>query len=122
MTYYKIHLLIWAFNHSGLIITIVTEFIIYKILIRRPLWQLIIFCILINVATQPLLNYLYYNFAFSLLLLEIAVVIVESVMIKFLFRLPYRDSLIISACANTVSYLSGEVIYFYLFPIIFRRI
>lgn len=62
----------------ALVITIITEFAVYLAFIRKEPIKLLLFSILINSFTNPLINY-FYNFKSNeLYTLEILVVLVAS--------------------------------------------
>jgi hypothetical protein len=71
---------------------------------------LLIYSLLINSFTNPLLNY-FYNYVFhEILALEAAVVLVESVFLATLMEIKYPKALLISIVANLASALFGALI------------
>lgn len=115
----KIQVLMWGYNHLGLIITIFFEWLVYVAFIRKKIPQLLLWSFVINGVTQPVLNYLYHNTAISIYSLEIGAVIIETVAIKYLLKQNILKSFLISLSANIVSYGLGIVIYLYLLPFLF---
>ena len=96
---------------SALILTILMEYAVYLFLIRKDPLNLFLYSFLINAFTNPLFNYLY-NYEFHALYpLEIAVAIVESILIFFLMELSYPKALLVSLASNLASFLLGLVIF-----------
>jgi len=90
---------------SGLIITIIFEFLVYSIFIKKDYPKLILFALLINCFTWPLAMLLF-GFSgtmLSLFLIEIVVFITEGILIKKLFKIGYKKALFISFIANLIT-------------------
>ena len=97
---------------SALLLTILSEFVIYLCLIHRSPWHLLIYSFFINAFTNPLLNYLHIFESYNLWALEILVVLVESCLILLLAEISYTRALIISVAANIVSFILGNLLAF----------
>ena len=100
---------------KALILTIVIEYIIYLIILRRNPLRLFLYALLINGFTQPLAYYLfgvltadilpenYNHFNIYFVLIEVSVIIVESFLILLLMKLSYIKSFTISVIANLIT-------------------
>jgi len=95
----------------ALLLTILTEYAVYLLILRRDPLQLLLYSILINSFTNPLFNYLYNYRLHELYPLEIAVVLVESIFIRLLMEVRLPKALLISLLANLASLLVGLVIF-----------
>lgn len=94
----------------ALTITIFAEFAVYLAFIRSDPAKILLFSILINSFTNPLMNYLY-NFEFNeLYMLEVLVTLVESILIMLLMEMRYPKSLLISLVANLTSLIIGLIV------------
>ncbi len=89
--------------------TILIEFMIYAIFIRKDFLYLLAYSILINSITNPLMN-LTLSFGGNLFVLEFLVFIAEIFLIKSLLKLDYKKSIIISLVANLASLIIGLLI------------
>jgi hypothetical protein len=96
---------------AALLTTIFTEFIIFYALIRQDPKRLLLYSILINSFTNPLFNYLYNYQLQDAYLLEMLVVLAESVLLSKLLEISYSKSLFISAAANAASYMVGLLLF-----------
>jgi len=97
----------------ALFLTIILEFIIYAIAIRKNIGKLFLYSLLINSFTNPLANMLFKTPWFFPL--EILVFIVEIPLIKYLFEIKWWKAIIISLIANLVTVLLSMFVF--LFPI-----
>lgn len=95
----------------ALILTILIEFAIYLAVIGQYRARLFWYSALINSFTNPLFNYLYNYELHDLCLLECAVALVESFLIKNLLEIGYRKAMFLSILANLASLLIGLVIF-----------
>ena len=93
---------------TTLTVTIFTEFAVFLLIIRKNYSHLLLYAILINGFTNPLLNYLYLFEYPSLMPLEIGVVLIETILIHLLIRVSWRSAFVCSLCANTISLISGS--------------
>jgi len=96
---------------AALAITILIEFIIFYALIRQDPSRLLLCSILINSFTNPLFNYIYNYQLHDVYLMEMLVVLAESVLLMSLLGISYPKSLLISAAANAASYLIGLLLF-----------
>lgn len=90
----------------ALVLTILIEFFIYCLILRREFLMLFVYSALINSVTNPLLN-LGAMFGFSLILLEILVFVSEIFLIKPLMKISFKKAAAISLIANLASLLIG---------------
>lgn len=100
--------LVWALI-SAFILTITIEYAVLLLFFRSKPVSLLIYSLLINGITNPLLNYLYLFHYPTLWVLEIGVITTEGVLIHLLCTLRWRMACIVSTCINCAS-LSGWVI------------
>ncbi|MBU0530114.1 MAG: hypothetical protein KKC05_00405 [Nanoarchaeota archaeon] len=89
----------------SLILTIVIEFFIIWLILRKDPKITLLYVSLINLLTQPLANFAFIYFGMNFLLLEVLVFLVEIILIKILFRLGYQKSILLSFAANAVTAL-----------------
>ena len=93
----------------ALILTIVIEFIVYSIAIRKNYGKLFLYSILINAFTNPLAN-LAYSLKSNFLFIEFLVILIEIPLIKYLFKIKLWKAILISVIANIVSAILGFLI------------
>ena len=94
-----------------LVITIILEFLVYLIIIRKKVLNLLIYSILINSVTNPIVN-LFFNISGpKIIIVEFFVFFVEIFLIKYLFDIKYWKSFLISFIANILSFVSGIFIF-----------
>jgi hypothetical protein len=91
----------------ALFLTIVTEYGVFLLLIRINWRVLLLYSILVNGCTNPLLNYTYLFVFPSIWPLELAVILIEAILIHLLTRVSRRYALFCSICANGISILTG---------------
>ena len=97
---------------SALVITIIIEYPILILFIRKDKGVILFYTILINGLTNPLLNYFIIFAGYNILFLEAGVVMIETILIALLTRTGMRRSLYCSLCANGTSYLTGKILVF----------
>ena len=95
----------------ALLLTILTEYAVYLLIVRRDPFQLLLYSVLINSFTNPLFNYLYNYQLRELYPLEMATALVESILIAFLMEVSLPKALLISLTANLASLLVGLLIF-----------
>tara|TARA_Y100000034_G_C6754433_1_gene335582 strand:+ start:208 stop:567 length:360 start_codon:yes stop_codon:yes gene_type:complete len=94
---------------AGLILTLLIEWGIYSIFIRKNYLKLLGFSVLINGLTNPLANIIFRKFVlspnilFMFLFIEFLVIVVEVFLIKYLFEISYKKAIIISLIANIIT-------------------
>ena len=93
--------LIFAF-----LLTIILEFLIIYLILRKDWKKLLLYVLLINCFTWPLATISYYS-GINYYLIEICVVLVESVLLTLLLRKKYLLCLSLSFLANLVTALVG---------------
>ncbi len=91
----------------ALMLTILTEYAIYLLIMRRDPFQLLLYSVLINSFTNPLFNYIYNYQLHDLYTLEMAVALVEGILIALLMEVGFSKALLISLTANLASLLVG---------------
>lgn len=92
------------------ILTVVIEFIIIWIMVRDNPWLLLFYSVVINSLTLPIATYSYINLLQNIYLIEISVIITESVILMFLLKIEYTKAIIISVVANTATALVGYLL------------
>ena len=92
-----------------LIATILIESFIFWILIKKEPVKLLVYSIIINSLTVPLANYGYQAILNNFIVIEIIVVLAESILIMLLLKIGYRRALIISFVANLITALISIV-------------
>lgn len=90
------------------LLTFLIELPIFIFFWRKEGWgQAILFCLLLNGFTNPLLNLILQNSNVNVLLLELGVVVVEAFAAWLIFRPKPSKALLFSFFANGLSYGSG---------------
>ncbi len=74
-------------------------------------WQAILFCILLNGFTNPLINLAIIELDWNVYLLEVAVLVTEMLAAMLIFRARFTKALLFSFCANAFSYSMGLVMF-----------
>jgi len=92
-----------------LVITIIIEFIVYIITIRKNVLSLFAYCLLINLVTWPL-AILFYELYALFWIIEIGVFVIESILIKNLAEISWKKAIFISFVANLITALIGLLI------------
>ncbi|MEK6935524.1 MAG: hypothetical protein AABW67_01955 [Nanoarchaeota archaeon] len=96
---------LYVFVLLALIFTILIEFIVYSLFIRKDYGKLFLYSVLINAFTNPLANLS--SAYMNIFLIEFFVVIVEIFLIKSLFEIKYWKAILISLIANIISLVLG---------------
>jgi hypothetical protein len=91
----------------ALITTITVEFCILWYFIRDSPFKLLIYSVLINSFSLPSATYIYIYILNNIFIVEIAVIIVESVLIMILMEIKYKRALFISVMANLITAFIG---------------
>ena len=86
-----------------LIVTIIIEFFILWLFIRKNPLRIFFYAALINLSTLPIANYLYQNISNNFLLIELAVFLIEWILIMVLFEIKYYRALLLSFVANLIT-------------------
>ena len=90
-----------------LICTIIIEFAVYLIAIRKNAIMLLVYALLINGLTNPLVNLFFNIMSPTILVVEFFVIVVEVFLIKYLFEIKYWKAILISLIANIISFVVG---------------
>ncbi|HWQ68263.1 MAG TPA: hypothetical protein VN372_15520 [Methanospirillum sp.] len=94
----------------ALFLTIISEWAIFSLIYRHSPAMLLVYAILINSFTNPLMNGIYLITDQSLLYLETLVILVETLLIWLLIRGTWRSALFCSLCANVISVIAGRIL------------
>jgi len=86
------------------LITVILEFIVYSLFIRKDFKNLIIYSMLITLFTYPLAN-LSLEFINQIFIIEFFVFLIEIFLIKNLLNVSYKKSILISFIANLITFL-----------------
>lgn len=96
--------------YAGL--TILIEIPVFLLFWRNEgWWQSILFCILLNGFTNPLLNFAIETWHADVYLLELGVVLLEMLAAMLVFSAKFVKSLAFSVSANALSYFSGVLMF-----------
>lgn len=93
------------------LLTVIIEFIIIYLFIKNKPWTLLFYSVIINSLTLPIATYTYIYILNNFLLIEIFVMLAESILLKYLLDIKYSRSTLISVIANTVTALLGYILY-----------
>jgi hypothetical protein len=94
------------------LLTILLELPIFLLFWRKEGWlAAILFCILLNGFTNPILNLALENSNANVWLLEVVVVTVEMIVAKLIFRPTWGKALLFSFSANAFSYGVGLLLF-----------
>lgn len=94
-----------------LILTIISEFIVYLIIIKKNPFNLFLYSVLINSFTLPLANYVFINILQNFLIIELFVFLSEIILLYLLINLSYKKATFLSFAANSVSAVLGFIIF-----------
>lgn len=92
-----------------LVITILVEFAVISLWLRKDIPLNLLNSALINTLTLPLATFVYQEWLPNLLLVEIGVILVEAVLIRLLFPVSLPRALAISVTANGVTAMIGLI-------------
>lgn len=95
----------------SLIITIVVEFFVIWIFVKRDTSKLFLYAVLINSFTLPLATFFYQNLINNFYLIETLVVSAESILIMLLLKTKYPKALLISFVANFITAMISFFLY-----------
>lgn len=94
------YLLAWA-------ITIVVEFVIIWLFIRKAPLKLLLYSLIINSFTLPIATYSYINIINNIYFIELTVILAESLLVMLLLKINFKKAFFISVVANFVTALIG---------------
>lgn len=88
----------------------------FSVAVRKDYYRNVLLIGYMNLLTNPLVTFLFISTDISLALIEMGVVIVETVFIKMivLTSITWRTAFVIALCLNVISFFVG-LIYFFLF-------
>ena len=89
------------------VVTVILEYLVYAIAIRKDFLKLLKYVVLVNAFTWPLVNLIT---GVGFLWAELGVFAVEFVLIMFLLRIKWGKALIISFIANLITALVGAIL------------
>jgi len=87
----------------SLIITIIIEFGIIWIFVRKDISKLFLYAVLINAFTLPIATFSYQNLINNFYLIETLIIFTESILIMLLLKTKYSKALLISFVANFIT-------------------
>lgn len=87
----------------SLIITIVTEFSVIWIFVKKDISKLFLYTVLINAFTLPIATFSYQNLINNFYSIEALVIFAESILIMLLLKTKYSKALLISFVANFIT-------------------
>jgi hypothetical protein len=87
----------------SLIITIIIEFSVIWIFVRKDMSKLFLYTFLINAFTLPIATFFYQNLINNFYLIESLVIFAESILIMLLLKTKYSKALLISFVANFIT-------------------
>jgi len=94
-----------------LCLTILLEWPVYGIVLRKkPWWQVLLFVVLINGFTHPILTWLYMEAGWNLWVLEGSVAILEGLLVFAIWRMKLVPALATGIFANGFSLWMGWVL------------
>lgn len=93
----------------ALLITIIVEFLILYLIFKDSPLMLFGYSVLINSFTLPIATYIYLNVLNNLFMVEISVILVESVLIMLLLEIKYKKAIFISIIVNSVTAVIGLI-------------
>ena len=93
------------------VLTVTLEALIWYVILKKNIAELVFYSVLINSLTLPLAHYLYPSFLDNLLVTEALVVLVEIPLIYLLLRVTFRQAVYLSFLANLVSALVGLLLF-----------
>ncbi len=102
-------------NVLSLVLTIIIEYVVVWFFVRKNPLRIFLYVVLINSVTQPLANYFYQNAFNNFWLIELMVVLAESVLIMWLLEIKYKKAIIISLSANFVTALVSLIFFHLIF-------
>lgn len=91
------------------IITVIIEFLVLCLFIKKEPSKLFLVSILINSVTLPLATFIYLFFYPNFVLIEVAVFLVEIFLVRLLLEVEYKESFLISLAANLATALFGLI-------------
>jgi hypothetical protein len=94
---------------TALLATILLEFLLYWAFTRKDLPPLILYSILINSFTLPPATWIYQNLVPDLLMVEVGVIVVETVLIGLLLQIPPGRAFLLSILANGTTAVFGLI-------------
>lgn len=91
-------------------LTVSLEFLVYVLMAKIKIINLIAYSILINITTWPTAM-VFYNSGISFIVIEMIVFLIEIQLIYLLFRVKYLKSVGISFVANFITSLAGIIFF-----------
>jgi hypothetical protein len=87
--------------------TIVVEFVIIWLFVKKAPLKLLLYSLLINSLTLPIATYSYINIINNIYFIELMVILVESILIMLLLKINFKKAFFISLVANFITALIG---------------
>lgn len=103
-------------NLLGLaLLTYIVEYAVYAALLwrlgHRTWLHIVLFVFLVNGLTWPMATVMYHIYSLHILFIELGVVFVEALVIRFWWRPSWAYALLLSMLANGLSYVVGLAYY-----------
>ena len=96
-------------------------YVLWTILLEMPIfllfwhkegwWRAMLFCVLLNGFTNPIINLLLTAYGWNVYLMELGVVLTEMLASMLIFRAAPKKALLFSVSANGFSYAMGLVMF-----------
>lgn len=93
-----------------LTVTILIEFLIFYLILKQKPLILLFYSVIINTLTLPVATYFYLVVYHNFILIEVLVVIIEAILIKFLLEISYKKAILVSLVANFTTAMVGLLI------------
>ena len=95
---------------SALLLTILCEFFVLLLLIRKDPKKIALSSVVINLVTNPGMNFFYLIYDVPILILELLVILIEMIILKYFLRISWEYALFCAIVINIASYCTGIVI------------
>lgn len=93
----------------ALILTIFIEFVIIWLFQRKKLMKLLLYSFLVNSITLPLASYTFFYIYPNLIVVEVLVVVIEGVFLRYLLNIKYKMAILLSLVANLSTFMVGVI-------------
>ena len=91
------------------ILTIFIEFIVIWGFKKKYPFKLFFYSFIVNSITLPLASYTYFYIYSNLIMVEVLVVIIEGLFLKYLLNIDYKMAMLLSLVANLSTFLVGVI-------------
>lgn len=83
------------------------EFLVVSLILKQFTAKIYFVVFLVNLITYPIALYIYLNIFHNYLLVELSVVLIESIIYYYLIKIKFTKALYISFFANLISIILG---------------